>query len=110
MYYLGCRYAHGGLGLPQDWVKELWYRAAELGHVESYNNIGYAYFRGRGVASNEIRASSYWGECRGKIQCWQDRGAGRKYCRALKHFMIAVEGGYNESLNAIKQMYSNGGM
>ena len=82
----------------------------ELGHVESYNNIGYAYFRGRGVASNEIRASSYWGECRGKIQCWQDRGAGRKYCRALKHFMIAVEGGYNESLNAIKQMYSNGGM
>jgi TPR repeat protein len=30
--------------------------------------------------------------------------------RALKHFMIAVEGGYNESLNAIKQMYSNGGM
>ena len=28
----------------------------------------------------------------------------------LKHFMIAVEGGYNESLNAIKQMYSNGGM
>ena len=59
----------------------------ELGHVESYNNIGYAYFRGRGVASNETKATHYWelaaiggNECRGKIQCWQDRGAGRKYC------------------------------
>ena len=28
--------------------------------------------------------------------------------RALKHFMIAVEGGYNESLKLIKEMYSNG--
>ena len=28
--------------------------------------------------------------------------------RALKHFMIAVEGGYNESLNTIQRMYSNG--
>ena len=28
--------------------------------------------------------------------------------RALKHFMIAAGGGSNESLKAIKQMYSNG--
>ena len=28
--------------------------------------------------------------------------------RALKHFMIAVEGGYNESLKTIQRMYSNG--
>ena len=30
------------------------------------------------------------------------------YERALKHYMIAVEGGYNKSLNVIKQMFSKG--
>ena len=28
--------------------------------------------------------------------------------RAIKHYMIAVESGHNESLNQIKQMYTNG--
>ena len=28
--------------------------------------------------------------------------------RALKHFMIAVEGGYNDSLKMIQHMYKNG--
>ena len=51
IYHLGRSYYHGEYGMPQDRVKalELWHQAGELGSVESYHNIGYAYDHGYGV-------------------------------------------------------------
>ena len=118
MYNLGGYYSDGIGGFPQDRAKalELWHRAAELGYVHSYYNIGFAYHNGRAVARDETKATHYWelaaiggnAEARYNIGSIEVQALAGNMDRALKHFMIAVEGGYNESLNTIQRMYSNG--
>ena len=51
MYGLGCWYAHGSRGLPQDYNKalELWHQAAKLRNATAYYGIGFAYNNGDGV-------------------------------------------------------------
>ena len=109
-------YAQGRYGFPQDRDKvlELYHRAAELGNVDSYHNIGNAYFDGRGVERDEKKAMHYWGLAAigGNTKASHNLGIlekrGEHYDRALKHFMIAVGGGYNDSLKMIQQMYKDG--
>ena len=57
IYNLGCHYAEGDGGLPQERGKalELYHRAAELGYTESYTKIGYAYLQGYGVKGTKRR-------------------------------------------------------
>ena len=116
MYCLGCDYSRGELGLPQnaDKALELWHRAAELGHVGSYYNIGSAYFHGRGVGRDETKAIHYWelAAIGGDVKSRHNLGifeikTGNTE-RALKHFMIAVGSGHNWSLKKIKQLYAKG--
>ena len=113
---LGGYYAEALNGLTQDVDKalELWHRAGELGHVHSYYNIGNAYSSGRGVGRDMKKATHYWGlaamggypNARHNLGIFEERA--ENYDRALKHYMNAVEGGYNNSLKTIKQMYSYG--
>jgi len=113
---LGCCYAEALYGLPQDWDKalELWHRAGELGNVDSYHNIGYAYRYGRGVERDERKATHYFelaamgGDAMSRHNLGIFEIKAGNYERALKHYMIAVEGGYNKSLNVIKEMYKGG--
>ena len=62
IYHLGCSYYHGKYGMPQDRVKalKLWHRAGELGCVESYHNIGYAYDHGYGVERDAKKAKHFY--------------------------------------------------
>ena len=116
IHNLGCDFDEGGYGLPQDRAKALehWHRSAELGYVSAYCNIGCAYHNGRDVARDIRKAAFYWrlAAMRGDAKSRHNLGAkeGRKgnYDRALKHFMIAVEGGNNDSLMMIKQLYTKG--
>jgi len=115
-YNQGCDYARGMHGLPQDRDKalELWHRAADLGYAASYCNIGYAYSNGEGVQRDEKKATHYYelaamvGDVLARYKLGTVEVRAGNYGRALKHYMIAVEGGDNDSLKRIKQMYSYG--
>ena len=116
-YNLGCRYSNGRLGLPQDYVKafELWHRAGELGCAVSYSCIGSAYRQGRGVVEVDMKKAKHYLELaamRGETEARHDLGVTEgnsgNYHRALKHWMIATEGGSTTSLEYIKKLYSNG--
>ena len=113
---LGAFYARGRYGLPQNIVKalELWHQAGELGHSGAYYNIGVAYQLGDGVEVDVKKAWHYYelAAMGGVVEARNNLGnfegeAGNK-SRALKHFMIAVEGGNKTSLETIKALYLNG--
>ena len=118
IHNLACYYAEGELGLPQDWEKalELWHRAGELGYTRSYYNIGNTYVFGRGAGRDMKKATHYWelAAIGGSMNARQNFGnvefrAGN-IDRALKHYMIAVRSGSNESLKIIKQLFTHGGV
>ena len=77
MYGLGCFYAYGMHGLPQnrDKALELYLRAGELGCTTAYHNIGNDYWHGRVVERNEKKVTHYselaaMGRCTCKAQSW----------------------------------------
>lgn len=116
IYTRGCLYANGSEGFPQDMDKalELWHRAAELGFTSAYYGIGIAYKNGRGVEMDEKKAKHYWelAAMGGNVDARHFLGhmeveAGNIE-RALRHYMIAVRGGFDGSVNFVRMLYSNG--
>ena len=113
---LGFYYSKGIYDLPQDDTKafELWERAAELGHVEAHYNIGKSYYFGDGVERDKKKAEHYYekGALGGHVQARHNLGIiennEMNVERAIKHYMIAVEGGSNSSLKSIQDLYSDG--
>jgi len=116
IYNTGNYYRDGRNGYPKDYSKalELWHRAADLGYADSYNNIGMAYYKGRGVEIDKKKANHYFelaamgGEASARyiLGCFK-KNAGNIDI-ALKHFIIAARGGFSESLEEIKELYSKG--
>ena len=112
---LGGYYSNGIRGFPQDGEKalELWHRAGERGNAASYNNMGSAYFHGRGVERDVKKVIHYYelaamgGSVNARHNLGCNDGNAGNIDRALKHFMIAVEDGDSNSLKQIKQMFSN---
>jgi len=109
-------YAQGQYRFAQDTAKalELWHRAGELGDAISYHNIGIAYTNGRGVERDEKKAQHYFGLSAksGNVNARHNLGV-EEYCagnmdRALKHWVISVEGGHHDSLENIKVLYNIG--
>ena len=98
----------------RDKALELWHRAAELDNVESYHNIGKAYFDGEGVACDMNMARCYFELAAMKGNASSRYGLGileentGNEGRALKHWMIASSLGYKESLKAIQELYMDG--
>ena len=93
---------------------ELWHRAAELGYATAYLNIGYSYDHGRGVEVDEKKAEHYYelsamaGDAQARYNlCINEEDAGNMD-RALKHYMISARDGYANSLEMIKELYSDG--
>ena len=116
MDQLGCWYAEGMRGLPQDRDKalDLWRRAGELGYTKAYYSIGNAYLQGLGVERDEKKAVHYWelaaigGDAASRHNLGNAEGCAGNIDRALKHFMIAVRDGSDSSLKAIKQLFMDG--
>jgi len=115
IYSLGCKYDHGSYGCPQDHAKalELYHRAAELGLISAYYNIGCAYYNGNGVGRDKEKATHYFelAAIKGDSGARHALGIFEKQKgnmdRALKHFMIAVSEDAS-SLGEIKQLFING--
>ena len=116
MFNLGYHYDEGRLGLTQDRTKalELWHRAGELGFADAYYNIGYAYYHGEGVERDEKKAMHYYelAAMGGDEMARQNLGCSEAHAgnwdRAIKHFTIAIGGGYNISVKAIQMLYRDG--
>jgi len=113
IYNLGTYYLRGMNGYPQDIDKsiELCHRAAELGISKAYFDIGCYYDLDRGL---EREAKHYWElaaiggnvDARHNLGAIEERSGNMK--RGLRHFMIAVEDGGNDSLETIQKMHKIG--
>ena len=120
IHNIGGFHSRGLVGCPQNYAKalKLYQRAAELGRAESFNNIGNTYAYGRGVEIDRKKAIHYWelAAMGGVVEARNKLGfeeivvgsIGGNMDRALKHLMIAVEGGHKDSLENIKRLYMNG--
>jgi len=114
IYNIGVYYRDGTNGYPQDYTKalELFHRAD--GYTIAYASVGYAYDNGDGVEVDKEKAIYYYelAAMRGVAGARHNLGLHEQKAsnmdRALKHFMIAVRGGYSDSLEHIKILYSNG--
>jgi len=115
-YNLGMYYSEGLHGYPQDYSKalEFWHRAAKFGHAASYNSIGTSYIYGEGVEVDKKKAGHYYelaamgGSVTARLNLGNNEASAGNMDRAVKHYMIAARGGYANSLNNIKVLYSAG--
>ena len=116
IYNLGCDYQYGAHGMPRDYAKalEFFHRAAELGYADAYLGIGNAYNVGRGVEVDKKKAVYYTklAAIGGCVEARHNLGINEEEAgnseRALKHHMIAVRAGDNDSLKEIQELYSEG--
>ena len=116
MDQMGCHYAEGLYGLPQNDVKalEFWHRAGELGHTTSFHNVGLAYELGRGVetdrnmATHSFELAAISGDADARHNLGYMEWQAGNMDRTLKHWIIAVKGGNLRSLENIKRMYKDG--
>ena len=111
----GCDYQDGLNGLP-DYTKalELFHRAVDLDYTEAYCSIGYCHEVGRGVEVDKKKAIKYYEQAAMKGDTYARYNLGGietragNFDRALKHYMIAVRDGDNDSLKEIQDLYSDG--
>ena len=111
-YVMGLYNSLGHHGLPQNSAKalEFWHKSGKFG----YNNLGNAYFNGEGVERDKKMAKHYFelaameGNVMARHNLGIDEENARNYDKALKHYMIAVRGGYTDSVKEIQQLYVNG--
>jgi len=116
IYNIGIHYRDGEYGFKQDYIKalELFHRAGEIGYAKAYINIGYAYEHSKGVEVDPKKANHYYelAAIGGDAQARNNLGIMEEIAgnvdRAVKHYMIAVRGGYTSSLSNIRDLYSDG--
>jgi len=110
IYVLGVHYAQG----KKDWKKalELWELTLHLGHA--YSTIGNSYSKGNGVEKDKKKAEHYYrvGAMKGCAHARHNLGVMESNAgnmdRATKHYMIAIKGGYHDSLEEIKKLFMLG--
>jgi len=116
IFNYGGFYALGIYGLPQNYAKalELWHQAGKLGCAQSYYAIGLHYLHGGGVERDMKKATHYWeqaaigGDVKARYKLGITEQNKGNLDKALKHWMIGVEGGDKMSLDCIKRFYKAG--
>ena len=116
IFIFGSYYRDGEFGFPHDHDKafELFVRSGELGCNKAYCSVGYAYKNGEGVEIDEKKANHYYklGAIEGDVHARHNLGCFEaqvgNWERAFKHFMIAVECGFEKSLKVIQKLYTSG--
>ena len=114
IYKLGVCYDQGLNDLPQDHAKaiELWRQAGELGNMIAYYNLNITYQRGRGGVAIDKKKAQHFMKLAAMVKARDNLGLyemiAANWDRELKHFMIANQGGSDESLESIKKLYMHG--
>ena len=116
MHMLGCKYHCGQLGLGKGVPRaiELWTEAAELGSNDAHYALGMVYYTGNGVEEDKPRGIQYLqqtamkGHALSRHNLGHDEAMNKNYEVAVQHFMISAKMGYEESLNAIKNVFKLG--
>ncbi|EJK44476.1 hypothetical protein THAOC_36978, partial [Thalassiosira oceanica] len=114
--HLGQMYYFGKLGLAKDVPRaiELWTEAVELGSVDAHSNLGAAYYIGKGVEEDKPRGIRHWQQAamKGHVASRYFLGVAEfkegNCGLAMQHWMISAKMGFEDSLNAIKEMFMEG--
>ena len=115
LYSLGFYFMEGEDGVVKDDLKALDYyiRAVELASAAACISIGNIYDEGDGVAVDKERAALFdrVGALRGDVCARHNIGALEynnfgNYEIAIRHWKISAEAGYQNSLNALKEIYN----
>ncbi len=115
IHNLGYFYNEGLRGLPQDRTKglELLHRARELGYSQAYTSIGFAYHYGEGVEVDKKKAIHYYELAAMEGDSYARNNVGLmeedtgNIDRAIKHYLIAAQGGEAVSVKNIQRLYLN---
>jgi len=116
LHFLAFNYLNGTMSLPQDTNKsfELWVRAAELGSVDACNSVANSYHHGRGVGKDKKKENHYrqlaanGGHPIARYNLgWVEEDAGNMN-RAVKHYMLAAGGGFDQAMAKIKEAFLKG--
>ena len=116
IFQLGGYYNEGEYGLRQDKTNalELWHKAGELGYAGAYCNIGSAYRNGVGVERDDKKAEHYYelaamkGCATARHNLGNSEGRAGNWDRAIKHWLISVRGGNNDSVKVVQHLYKHG--
>ncbi|EJK73472.1 hypothetical protein THAOC_04903 [Thalassiosira oceanica] len=116
--FLAMQYHHGGLGLAKDVPRaiELYTTAAELGSLEAHSRLGRIYYNGADgvVEENKARGINHWQQAAMKGHVLSRHCLGVVGIHdgddelALQHWMISAKMGYEESMNGIKALFTDG--
>jgi TPR repeat protein len=115
-YQLAGCYAHGVIGMPQDWskVNELYLRAGELGCAEGYHYMGHSYDNGDGVDMDKKKANHLYelAAMNGDVYARYNLGVVEERAgnidRAMKHFVLSARTGDKDSLDRVKKGFMQG--
>ena len=117
IYFLGQKYFFGERGLAKDVPRaiELWTNATELGSIDAHHELGVTYYTGDGVEEDRPRGIHHYQQAamRGYARSRHSLGVieedeSGNYNLAVQHYMISAKMGYEDSLNAIKDMFKEG--
>ncbi|EJK56720.1 hypothetical protein THAOC_23342, partial [Thalassiosira oceanica] len=112
---LGEKYYQGRLGLQKDLKKafDLYTEAVELGSIDALFNLAESYYFGKGTKEDKAKSIQFYEKAamQGYVLARHDLGWLEwkgNHDRAVKHFLIAANMGYEDSVEAIKRMFMRG--
>ena len=111
-YQLAGCYQHGN-GVPQDLAKanEFYLKAGELGCAEAYPR---SYYDGRAVEVDKKKAKYYYelaainGDIKARHNLGCMEGTAGNYHLAFKHLILAAKAGDKDSLDKVKEGFTEG--
>ena len=111
--YMGRRRYQEG---DYDKAAKYWTDAVKLGDRRSFYHLGILYYDGHGVKKDLEKAIHHWEEAaigghpfaRHNVAHYEEKNGNIE--RAVKHFIIAANLGYEESMKVLWKYYSAGGI
>ncbi len=97
-----------------DGANKYWTKAAELGDVGAHCQMGTIYYIGEGVEKDEVKAvyhseqAAIGGHPKARYNLGAIESRNGNMNRSVKHFIIAANLGYDDSMKALWKHYSKG--
>jgi tetratricopeptide (TPR) repeat protein len=111
MYKFGWKCYHEG---DYKTALEYWTKAAELGDAEAHFNLSVRYCKGEGVEKDtkkemyHLEEAAVGGHPTASHNLGIIKGRNGRFERARKHFIIAANLGYHDSLEGLRKLYAEG--